>query len=83
MDIQGQARALRSGEGLSARQIGERLGVPPRTVAHWLEGLPVPEWTRRPNAKDHLRQRAVALRADGWSVPDIAHECRAPPPGCG
>jgi len=43
---------LRVVDGLSTRQIGERLGVPPRTVARWLHGLPVPAWTKRPNAKD-------------------------------
>jgi transcriptional regulator with XRE-family HTH domain len=76
MDATGEQRAreLRLVEGLSAGQIGERLGVPARTVARWIHGLPVPAWTRRPNAKDQVRARAVALRAQGWSVPDIARE---------
>jgi transcriptional regulator with XRE-family HTH domain len=74
MDLRGTARRLRTADGLSARQIGERLGVPVRTVARWLEGLPVPAWTARPNAKDDVRARAVDLRAQGWSVPDIARE---------
>jgi transposase len=74
MDARTLARGLRVAEGLSARQIGARLGVPTRTVAGWLAGLPVPDWTRRPNAKDGLRHRAVALREAGWSAPDIARE---------
>jgi len=65
---------LRVVDGLSTRQIGERLGVPPRTVARWLHGLPVPAWTKRPNAKDGLKERARSLRAAGWSVPDLARE---------
>jgi transposase len=65
---------MRRDEGLSARQIGLRLGVPRSTVSHWLAGEPAPDWTARPNAKDDLRERAVMLRAEGWSVPDIAHE---------
>ena len=40
----------------------------------WLRGIPPPEWTRRPNAKDDLRARAVELRGQGWSVNDIALE---------
>jgi transposase-like protein len=36
--------------------------------------VPAPDWTRRPNAKDDLKQRAVALRAEGWSVPDTAQK---------
>jgi transcriptional regulator with XRE-family HTH domain len=73
-DLRAQARRLRTLDGLSARQIGERIGVPARTVARWLQGLPVPEWTKRPNAKDDLREGARRLRAAGWSVPDLARE---------
>jgi transposase len=72
-DLPHRAAGLRV-QGLSARQIGERPGVPQRTVARWIQGLPVPEWTKRPNAKDGLRSRATALRTAGWSVPDIAAE---------
>ncbi|MFI1191963.1 helix-turn-helix domain-containing protein [Micromonospora sp. NPDC020750] len=36
-----------------------------------LRGVPPPEWTRRPNAKDELRAKAVELRAAGRSVNDI------------
>jgi transcriptional regulator with XRE-family HTH domain len=73
-DPRALALRLRTVDGLSARQIGERLGIPARTVARWLHGVPVPAWTKRPNAKDDLRERAVALRAAGWSVPDLARE---------
>jgi transcriptional regulator with XRE-family HTH domain len=69
-----RALELRTNEGLSARRIGERIGVPQRTVARWVHGVPVPAWTKRPNAKDGLRERALALRAAGWSVPDLARE---------
>jgi transposase len=72
-DPRARAAALRA-QGLSARQIAERIGAPQRTVARWIQRLPVPGWTKRPNAKDELRSRAAALRADGWSVPDIARE---------
>lgn len=34
--LQGRARLLRA-EGLSLSQIAEQIGVPKRTVAHWLE----------------------------------------------
>jgi hypothetical protein len=33
--------------------------------------LPTPQWTARPNAKDHLRERARELRQDGASYGDI------------
>lgn len=69
-----EARRLRSAEQLSVRQIQQRLGVTRGQLSEWLRGLPPPEWTRRPNAKDDLRQRALELRAQGWSVTDIAAE---------
>ena len=43
-------------------------------MADWLWGLPTPEWTVRPNAKDEARARAVALREQGYTVPQIAEE---------
>jgi hypothetical protein len=42
------------------------------TLTDWLRGIEPPEWTRRPNAKNDLRARAVELRAEGWSVNDLA-----------
>jgi transposase-like protein len=69
-----EARRLRTVELLSARQIQVRLGVSKDRLYELLRGVPPPEWTRRPNAKDDLRARAVELRGDGWSVNDIALE---------
>jgi transcriptional regulator with XRE-family HTH domain len=69
-----EARRLRTEEQLSARQIQERLGVTKVRLIDWLRGIPAPEWTTRPNAKDGLRARATQLRASGWSVNDIALE---------
>lgn len=69
-----EARRLRTEEQLSARQIQQRLGVTKSQLYEWLRGVPVPEWTRRPNAKDALRARAEELRGIGWSVNDIALE---------
>lgn len=69
-----EARRLRTEEGLSAGQIQQRLGVGRYRLYEWLRGVPAPEWTRRPNAKDELRGRAQRLRRDGWSVPEIAVE---------
>lgn len=69
-----EARRLRAEEGLSIAQIQKRLGVTKYRLSGWLRGVPAPEWTRRPNAKDELRARAVRLRREGWSVNDIAAE---------
>lgn len=69
-----EARRLRSEEQLSVRQIQQRLGVTRQQLSRWLRGLPPPAWTARPNAKDDLRQRAVTLRGQGWTVTDIALE---------
>lgn len=69
-----EARRLRTSEGLSAQQIQQRLGVSKQRLYEWLRGVPPPAWTRRPNAKDDLRERALELRSAGWSVNDIALE---------
>jgi transposase len=69
-----EARRLRIEEQLSVRQIQQRLGVTKVRLVEWLRGIPPPDWTRRPNAKDDLRARAVELRLSGWSVNDIAAE---------
>src|SRR6266513_6378401 len=69
-ELAAEARRLRMEEGLSGRQIQHRLGVPKQRLQDWLRGVPPPEWTRRPNAKDDLRAQAVALRQEGWSVND-------------
>ena len=67
-----EARRLRVVEQLSVRDIQAHLGIGRNRVHELLRGVPPPEWTRRPNAKDGLRAEAVALRAEGWSVNDIA-----------
>jgi transcriptional regulator with XRE-family HTH domain len=69
-----EARRLRTVEGLSVGQIRDRLGVGKDRLYELLRGVPAPEWTRRPNAKDELRAQAVRLRETGWSVTDIATE---------
>ena len=57
---------------MSLAQLRSHFGVSRDTMADWLWGLPTPEWTQRPNAKDDLRARAVELRTSHWTVPDIA-----------
>jgi transposase-like protein len=69
-----EARRLRTDPGLSLSQLKKHFGVGGGTLTEWLRGIAPPEWTRRPNAKDDLRSRAVQLRADGWSVNDLARE---------
>jgi len=67
-----QAIALRRA-GKSVREIKEALGpVGNRTLSAALKGIPPTEWTRRPNAKDDLRERARQLRTDGRSYNEIA-----------
>jgi hypothetical protein len=72
-DLAGEARRLRR-EGLPGWQIQQRLGVPKQRLQDWLRGVPPPEWTKRPPAKDGLHARAIELREQGWSVNDIALE---------
>ncbi|QOC93748.1 helix-turn-helix domain-containing protein [Micromonospora craniellae] len=67
-----EVRRLRTEEQLSVREIRDRTGLGRNRVYDLLRGVPPPERTRRPNAKDALRAEAVALRAAGQSVPDIA-----------
>jgi transcriptional regulator with XRE-family HTH domain len=55
-----EARRLRSEEGLSGRQIQQRLGVSKTLLQEWLRGVPPPAWTARPTAKDDRRARALA-----------------------
>ncbi|MFF4604553.1 hypothetical protein ACFY12_17725 [Streptomyces sp. NPDC001339] len=73
--LRSQAVALRRA-GLSRRQIRERLGVPLTDAAltHLLEGEPPPEWTKRPNAKDDLREKARELRRQGRAYDEIVAE---------
>ncbi|CAL9443293.1 hypothetical protein SUDANB58_02296 [Streptomyces sp. enrichment culture] len=69
-----RAVALRRA-GLSRRQIRDRLHVDNNDILNrLLEGEPPPEWTRRPNAKDALRERARELRLQGWTYDRIEAE---------
>ncbi|MFD5451156.1 hypothetical protein ACWDTR_02815 [Streptomyces sp. NPDC003470] len=69
-----RAVALRR-EGLSRRQIRDRLHVDNNDILNrLLEGEPPPEWTKRPNAKDDLRDRARELRLQGWTYDRIQVE---------
>jgi hypothetical protein len=69
-----QALALR-GEGLSRRQIRDRLLIDNNDLLNrLLEGAPPPEWTRRPNAKDDVREEARALRLRGLTYDQIQVE---------
>src|SRR5580693_8253178 len=60
-------------QGKSRRQIKEILGsMSNSTLDDALKGEPPPEWTRRARAKDDLRERARALRAQGLDLEEIA-----------
>jgi transcriptional regulator with XRE-family HTH domain len=72
-----QARRQRAVElrlaGHSRAEIAHALGVKTggQALSRWLQGVAPAEWTARPNAKDDLRERAVALRLDGRSYREI------------
>ncbi|MFF5650475.1 hypothetical protein ACIPIC_39410 [Streptomyces collinus] len=69
-----QAVALRRA-GLSRRQIRDRLHVDNNDILNrLLEGEPPPAWTKRPNAKDDLRDKARELRLQGWTYDQIQVE---------
>lgn len=69
-----EAIALRLA-GKSVREIKDALGpVGKRTLSAALKGTPPAEWTRRPNAKDDLREKARELRTRGQSYNEIAAE---------
>lgn len=59
--------------GLSRSQIADALGLRSggQSLTRWLRGVPPPDWTRRPRAKDELRETAVAMRAEGRSYREI------------
>ena len=48
-------------DGLSLAQIAKVLGYRSTGGAlhRWLKDVPPPEWTKRPKAKDDLRERAI------------------------
>ncbi|MFJ9059681.1 hypothetical protein [Streptomyces sp. NPDC102409] len=69
-----QVIALRR-EGLSRRQIRDRLKVFNNDILdRMLKGQPAPEWTKRPRAKDDLRDRARELRLQGMTYDRIQME---------
>ncbi|MGA5572561.1 hypothetical protein ACPCIX_29070 [Streptomyces pseudogriseolus] len=69
-----QAVALRRA-GLSRRQIRDRLRVDNNDILNrLLQGEPAPDWPRRPNAKDDLREKARELRLQGWTYDQIQVE---------
>ncbi|BDH03369.1 hypothetical protein [Streptomyces seoulensis] len=66
-----QAIALRR-QGLSLRQIRNHLKVYNNDLLNRLvRGEPAPEWTKRPNAKDDLREQARELRRQGHTYDQI------------
>ncbi|MGW2448986.1 hypothetical protein [Streptomyces sp. NPDC001675] len=66
-----RAVALRR-EGYSLRQIRDELRVFNNDIlTRLVKGEPPPEWTKRPNAKDDLRERARELRLKGWTYDRI------------
>ncbi|MFF4587724.1 hypothetical protein [Streptomyces sp. NPDC001388] len=69
-----RAVALRRA-GHSLRQIRDELKIYNNDILNRLvKGEPPPEWTRRPNAKDDLRDRARELRLQGWTYDQIQVE---------
>jgi hypothetical protein len=59
--------------GLSRSQIADALGLAGggEPLSRWLRDVPVPDWTRRPRAKDDLREVAVEMRKEGRSYREI------------
>lgn len=69
-----QAVALRLA-GKSRREIKAAIGVSRnQTLDELLRGVPPPDWTRRPRAKDDLHAKARELRAQGRTYNEIAAE---------
>ncbi|MFI8189852.1 hypothetical protein ACIF8T_13790 [Streptomyces sp. NPDC085946] len=73
-ELRERAVALRRA-GRSLRQIRDELKVFDNDLLNRLvKGEPPPEWTRRPNAKDDLREKARELRLQGWTYDRIRAE---------
>ncbi|WP_435252616.1 hypothetical protein [Streptomyces tendae] len=69
-----RAVALRRA-GYSLRQIRDELKVFNNDIlSRLVKGEPPPEWTKRPRAKDELRDRARELRRRGWTYDQIEAE---------
>jgi hypothetical protein len=65
------ARELRLA-GWSRAQISREVGVRNhKSLDRWLSGLPAPDWTRRPRAKDSAKAAAVRLRREGKTFEQI------------
>ncbi|MFJ3642466.1 hypothetical protein ACIPRD_22245 [Streptomyces sp. NPDC090108] len=70
-ELRDRAIALRRA-GRSLRQIRDELKVFNNDILNRLvKGEPPPEWTKRPNAKDDLRQKARELRLQGRTYDQI------------
>ncbi|MFD8236996.1 hypothetical protein ACFV20_34605 [Streptomyces sp. NPDC059696] len=62
-------------QGLSLRQIRDELKIYNNDILNQLvKGEPPPAWTKRPNAKDDLREKARELRLQGWTYDQIEVE---------
>lgn len=61
-------------EGRSRREIKAELGIGDDRLTRLLGGEPPHPRSRRPRARDDLRERARDLRGQEWSVPRIATE---------
>jgi hypothetical protein len=69
-----RAVALRR-SGYSLRQIRDELKIYNNDILNQLvKGEPPPAWTKRPKAKDDLRQKARELRLQGWTYDRIQVE---------
>ncbi|OSZ58162.1 hypothetical protein OQI_23315 [Streptomyces pharetrae CZA14] len=69
-----QAVTLRR-QGYSLRQIRDELKIYNNDIlTRLVRGEPAPEWTKRPNAKDDLREKARELRRQGWTYDRIQLE---------
>jgi transcriptional regulator with XRE-family HTH domain len=72
--LRAQAVALRRA-GLSLRQIRDELKIFNNDILNQLvKGEPPPAWTKRPRAKDDLREKARELRLQGWTYDRIQAE---------
>ncbi|MFF7386206.1 hypothetical protein [Streptomyces griseoluteus] len=70
-ELRAQAVALRR-QGMSLRQIRDHLKIHNNDLLNRLvHGEPAPEWTKRPNAKDTLREQARELRRQGCTYDQI------------
>lgn len=76
-DFERRARAVELRlAGYSLSQIAEALGLKSSggALQRWLKGVPPPDWTSRPKAKDGFRARATELRLKGHSYKEIQEE---------